>query len=433
MQALNESNVKQWVGISLYAPAIIWIAFLVSQNDFAPLLFFYALAFSGWLILLKSSTSQRLLIVTLLITQIPLIFSFPALSDDIYRFYWDGRLWWEGISPYGLLPKEVVERNLASLSVDVFNKLNSPEYYTVYPPGAQLYFFISAFRPDVNYFSICLKVLFMLTEFMGLYFLNKIAGKYKVLQFAPILFFLNPLVVIEGMGNLHFEFVMISFLAGAIWYFMEEKWLRASLFFTAACAIKLLPLMLLPFIFFRLAPKIRQYLWGLLCILAVLVIGLFYSHPPLQSFLDSLDLYFRKFEFNASIYFLLRALGTWISGYNMIAIIGPLLAFITLAVNIWYGFKVRKNKLHTSFFNNALIVWTLFLFCSTTVHPWYVIPLVFLGMFTNHRFAMVWSFTVFLSYVIYQENFINIYPYFLAAEYGIVAILSGKNVGVLTR
>jgi alpha-1,6-mannosyltransferase len=420
MEAPKENNGKQWVGFALYVPAIIWIAYQVTQRDFIPLMVFYTIAFAGWVLLLKYNTGQRFLTGVLLITQIPLIFAFPALSDDVYRFYWDGRLWWEGISPYGLLPVDVDDRNIASLSADIFNKLNSPEYYTVYPPGAQLYFFISAFRPDVNIFSISLKILFLLTEFMGLFFLNRIAGKHRVMQFAPVLFFLNPLVVIEGLGNLHFEFVMISFLAGAIWYFMDEKWFRSSLFFIAACAIKLLPLMLLPFIFFRLTPKIRQYAWGLLCIMTVLFIGIFYSHPPLQAFFDSLDLYFRKFEFNASIYFLLRTLGTWITGYNMIAVIGPLLAFITLAANIWYAFKVRKKELYSSFFNYSVMVWSLFLFCSTTVHPWYIMPLVFWGLFTNYCFAIVWSFTVILSYAFYFKDAKQVWLYLLAFEYILV-------------
>jgi hypothetical protein len=117
----------------------------------------------------------------------------------------------------------------------------------------------------------------------------------------------------------------------------------------------------------------------------------------------------------------------------MISLIGPLLAFGTLAANMWYAFKVRKNDLYTSFFNYALMVWSFFLFCSTTVHPWYIMPIVFLGMFTNYRFAIVWSFTVILSYAFYHDDFSNIFPYLIAVEYGIVGILSGKNACVLTR
>jgi hypothetical protein len=37
-----------------------------------------------------------------------LLFAVPALSDDFYRFVWDGRLLFNGINPYTILPADFI-------------------------------------------------------------------------------------------------------------------------------------------------------------------------------------------------------------------------------------------------------------------------------------------------------------------------------------
>lgn len=191
--------------------------------------------------------------------------------------------------------------------------------------------------------------------------------------------------------------------------------------------------MLLPFFFFRFQKKVKALSVIISLGILALFIWLMTSTPQLQSFFNSLDLYFRKFEFNASIYFILREIGNWLSGYNLISILGPLLAISTVILNVIYAYKLRKEDMVTSFFKYALIVWAVYLFLSTTVHPWYIMPLVLFSMFTKYRFAIAWSFTVVLSYAFYHDDFSKIFPYLIAAEYGIIGLLAGKNASVLTR
>jgi hypothetical protein len=51
-----------------------------------------------------------------------------------------------------------------------------------------------------------------------------------------------------------------------------------------------------------------------------------------------------------------------------------------------------------------LLIWTVYLFMATTVHPWYVIPVVFLGMLTGNVYPLVWSFVVVMSYHFYGRT-----------------------------
>ena len=88
-----------------------------------------------------------------------LLFAFPNLSDDIYRFVWDGNLIGLNINPYGSMPSELVGQNNPGLSMDLYAQMNSPDYYTIYPPVTQLIFYISTwFSGNIFYSSLTIKL-----------------------------------------------------------------------------------------------------------------------------------------------------------------------------------------------------------------------------------------------------------------------------------
>ncbi|MEQ9229236.1 MAG: hypothetical protein RIF46_01035, partial [Cyclobacteriaceae bacterium] len=74
-----------------------------------------------------------------------MLFATPSLSDDFYRFIWDGRLLAHGIHPFAELPGFYLDPSLNIPGIDqsLFDNLNSKEYFTIYPPFAQLIFLIS--------------------------------------------------------------------------------------------------------------------------------------------------------------------------------------------------------------------------------------------------------------------------------------------------
>ena len=62
----------------------------------------------------------------------------PMLSDDVYRYVWDGRVQLEGVHPYRYAP---VDPALGTLrDAHVFPRINHPEVPTIYPPLAQSLF-----------------------------------------------------------------------------------------------------------------------------------------------------------------------------------------------------------------------------------------------------------------------------------------------------
>jgi hypothetical protein len=134
---------------------------------------------------------------------------------------------------------------------------------------------------------------------------------------------------------------------------------------------------------------------------------------------SSLSLYFQKFEFNASIYYLVREIGFAVKGFNIIQEAGKYLALTTLLFILgfsWYS--------HGSMPWPKAMLWALmvYLLMSTTVHPWYITPLVALAVFTDYRFPIAWSMLVMVSYAGYSVNGYTENIYLVIAEYSLLTL-----------
>ena len=132
-----------------------------------------------------------------------------------------------------------------------------------------------------------------------------------------------------------------------------------------------------------------------------------------------MGLWFRNFEFNASIYYIAREIGYLFRGWNEIAIIGKVLPTITILFLIIITF-FRKNKSPQQLITGLLIGITLYYFTTTTMHPWYLATLVLLSVFTKYRFPIVWSVVIVLSYQVYANNPWKENLWFVGLEYLIV-------------
>jgi hypothetical protein len=77
---------------------------------------------------------------------------------------------------------------------------------------------------------------------------------------------------------------------------------------------------------------------------------------------------------------------------------------------------------------SMLWVLTFYYMLSATVHPWYIIFLVLLSVFTPYRFALVWSLTVVLSYYAYSNPVFAENLWLLAIEYIVVLGFLGYEI-----
>ncbi len=404
------------------------IGFKVQQSDFQQLLFYYALSFAVYILIFQftvKNLSVYYFIGLGILLRIILIFSFPSLSDDIYRFIWDGNLAVHGINPFNHSPSYFIENqsNIPGITQELYDNLNSPNYFTVYPPVCQAIFAVSCWIFPESWVgsAMVMKIFMFAFECGTIILLVKLIEHFKLPIKNVLLYALNPLAIIEIMGNLHFEGAMIFFLLLAIWILIKNRLVLSALAVAFSIASKLLPLIFLPFLIKRLGWKKSLQYFGIMGIVLLLLFSPLINGIFIQNFGESLDLYFQKFEFNASIYYLLRWLFKIITGYNQIAIIGPVLGIIILFGIIFFAIK-EQNPDFKPLFKAMLFGICLYLFLATTVHPWYVLLPLVLSIFTPLRFPVIWSGLIILTYVNYSypEYFENLWM--VALEYLIIFV-----------
>jgi len=235
--------------------------------------------------------------------------------------------------------------------------------------------------------------------------LLRILGKPEYLI---LLYFLNPFTIIELTGNLHWEGVMACLMLIGVYHFICYDRIKSPIYLGLGILLKLLPVMILPLLLKGLKWKKMLFFFAILS--AVVAIGFvpFLSTELFEKYSSSVGLWFGTFEFNASIYYVMRAIGFLLVGYNAIAIVSKILPPIIFTSIIGLA-AWRKNQYPEILLGSILFSFTILLFFSTTIHPWYLtIPLLF-SIFTKYRYMIVWSLVVFFSYSAYahpeyQEN-----------------------------
>lgn len=404
--------IKKITLILTFSCLLIWLGYFTPRQSFGQLISLYSALFVVYFFLVKTFKNAHEVIFVGVFFRLLLLFTIPALSDDFYRFVWDGRLLINGINPYTILPANFVQSldfHRVIWEKVIFEKLNSPNYYTVYPPLNQLIFAASAALSQGSLFGniVALRVFIFLAEISLLFVIvkSKYSDKFNLYAF-------NPLIIIELTGNLHFEGVVMCFLILA--YNFRKKILLSAFLFACAVCVKMLPLIFIPLIIRQLGWKKGLIYTVLVGIFTALFFLPFLDQKLIEKLFSSVNLYFQKFEFNASVYYLVRAVGFKIFGYNIIGTAGKIMALLTFSGVLFISWK-SKNL-----FVGALAILTLYFAMATTVHPWYVTNLLVIAIFTNFRYPIVWSFTVFLSYATYQTNLYQENLWLVALEYLLV-------------
>lgn len=402
--------------IVAFSCLIIWLGYFTPRQSFGQLIGLYSALFVIYFFLVKRIENARDVIFLGIFFRLLLLFAVPALSDDFYRFVWDGRLLFKGINPYTALPNDFVQTiDFQKVISDrtIFEKLNSPNYYTVYPPLNQLIFAASAALSQGSLFGnlIVLRIFIVLAEIALLLMLIKNEQCDRVNLYA-----FNPLIIIELTGNLHFEGVVMCLLVLAFYVGVknQKSLILSSFLFACAVCVKMLPLIFIPWIIKQLGWKKGITYASLVGLFTALFFLPFLDQQLLEKLFSSVNLYFQKFEFNASIYYLVRAVGFKVFGYNIIGTAGKIMAFLTFSGVLLISWK-SKNL-----FVGALAILTLYFAMATTVHPWYVTNLLVIAIFTSFRYPIIWSYTVFFSYATYQTNLYQENLYLVALEYVLV-------------
>jgi hypothetical protein len=388
--------------------AYYFLSYQTARENFLQVIILFTFLFAVYLFVFKnfSITHTRQLIIAGVIFRMLLLLSVPNLSDDVYRFIWDGRLAANGINPFRYLPSEVIQMPpIPGITKELYGQLNSPGYYTIYPPLFQGIFWMAAKAFPINVFGamVFMKSVIVIVEAATFFLILELLKKRGLPLYFSLLYILNPLVVMELTGNVHFEGFMILFVLLTFLFLLKNKWQNSAIALGLGIAAKLIPIIFIPLMVYKLGWRKGIAYSFLAAATSLVVFAIALDISTIKNLLNSAGLFVQHFEFNASIYYVVRWFGTLVKGYNIIADAGPVLYLCSAGIIFFISFYGRKNS-RLSAFNKALLIISVWYLFATIVHPWYICLPVALSVFTPYRYAIVWSFTALLSYAAYRLN-----------------------------
>jgi len=399
----------------------IW-AYGLARFEHLKLLSLYSVLFGCYYLILKQINIKEQYLNYLAIgLRLVFLLAIPNLSQDFYRFIWDGRLILSGLNPYLTTPNDLMgsQPDLFPQMKMLFEGMGalSAGHYSNYPPIHQLPFIIAAmlFKHSILGSVVVLRLILIAADLGILFFGKKLLRKLHLPTRNIYWFILNPLVIIELTGNLHFEGLMLLFFIMALYYIHTQKWHLAALTMALSIAVKLAPIISLPLFLNKLGwKKIVRFYLSVGGVFILLFIP-FLKGDFFENYSSTIGLWFSKFEFNASFYYFLKWVLKATSKLELIHSMG-IVVMSVLVLQISY--QLVRNKIKTTALIHS-ILWLLsgYYFISTTVHPWYIISLLLLSIYTNYRYTLLWSYTIIFSYFAYGQYNVCENSFILCLEY----------------
>jgi alpha-1,6-mannosyltransferase len=344
---------------------------------------------------IQSRQATWLVLGFALIFRLTILVAPPYQSEDVYRYLWDARTASLGINPYAYPPEAPELGKLRDGRI--YPMINSKPYVTAYPPVSQLLFRLSFLLFDGS--VVAMKAVFSLLEFLALLVAWRILILWKQSVQPLLLMAWHPFFIFEFSSSGHSDSAMMFLILLSIYLLCRNSKAWSTVSYAGAVLAKLHPALWAPLYLRRTGWK--PALAG--CITGLALALLYFDPGSGLRYLNSLKLYFRLFEFNASIHYLIRFIGRIGFHESWDKVIGPYLGVLLLAIAelIAWRFPVRdaRDVLHAGFW-----LMTADLCLATTAHPWYIAWAALALPFFPYAFMTYWTGACFLSYLAYSYH-----------------------------
>ena len=344
----------------------------------------------------KKQRLKELIIIIIffaIIFRVIFLFTEPTLSDDIYRFYWEGKITNQGINPFIHAPdSEELEQFRDSDWEKVHNKYNP----TCYPPVSQIAFSISYFISPSIY---SIKIFFTLFDILSIYIIFLILKNFKFDPRYTIIYAWSPLVIIEFAHSGHNDSLAIFFTLLSFLFLQKDNKKLSSIALAMAFLTKFYPIILVPLFLKKWGKKNTAIFFLTVCLFYLPFISA--GHDLAKGMI----IYIEDWLFNGSIFPFLIEIVKFFNFTNDPIIIAKIFIFIFFGLVLFYftlkTIKYNSNTLEILKFSFILI--GLFIILNPTVHPWYIIWIIpFLCFFKSKSWILLTG-TVVLSYYIYID------------------------------
>ncbi|MCA9526005.1 MAG: DUF2029 domain-containing protein [Myxococcales bacterium] len=353
----------------------------------------------------------------------------PLLSEDVWRYVWDGATQLAGQNPYALAPLDPAldafarEAGLGAVRAAI----GHGHIPTIYPPMAQIFF---AGAGLLGPSPVWIRLGLVAADGLAIAALWGLLRRWGRAPQAVALFAFAPPAVLEGAVGAHVDTLGVAALALAL-ALIGRRPLAAGVALGASVATKLLPLMVLPV----LLRRGRRTLGAAVVAVAVLALPYLAAGPAL---LQGLGAYGARWRANDGFFALLIEgfqrvwptsplpvdLPTW-AARGARALVGPSggpdpmeiwadelafaaakavvlglfgLAWLVLAWRAW-----RASDAGAALTGLLGPATGALLLLSPVVHPWYLVWLLpFMALAAGQRWTwpfLTWQVTVFLAYL----------------------------------
>ena len=313
--------------------------------------------------------------------RIVLIFTTPTLSDDIYRYMWDGHVANNGVSPYAY---PIDSSALDFLDVPQRALANNRWMASPYLPTAQLLFtgltFLFPWR------AILFQIAMVIFDLFSAVLIVKLLKIASLPDYRVLIYLWNPLVVVEVAHGAHVDAWMIFLTMLALWLTFSPQqgklstWL-APVGLALATLTKILPLLLLPILFWRWRWA-QLVLYGAITVALMIPAGLragWGLTGPLDGtgLFGAIRIYADQWNFNSGIFHwlevdLLPGLGVIQATDWAKAIV--ILALLAVMIGVWFRARQQADSLST--LRLMAGPYMAYILLNTTVNPWYMLILL---------------------------------------------------------
>ena len=219
----------------------------------------------------RKSPSLRIIFICGLSARLLFVPSEPILEDDFYRYFFDGSVVVHGHNPYRISPNEVqgipsITDALSNRKLDfngqakytdqgkpslaylkqepLFERVAYPHVQSIYPPVAQFFFSLTSI---ISSFDIYIwRLILLAAELVTFWLLLKLLVLYRRPKFLIALYWLNPIVIIQGINSAHMDLLLVPFILSALYCLHKAKYKYSATLLALAVGIKLWPIVLAP-------------------------------------------------------------------------------------------------------------------------------------------------------------------------------------------
>jgi hypothetical protein len=319
-----------------------------------------------------------LFIFTLLV---PRLFALNLLpSDDVPRYIWEGRILLEGFNPYAVPPDDP---RLESFRDETYPGINHKDMPAIYPPLTQ---YIFALLSRITRTTEGFRLFIGLVELLCLFVMFRWLRYLSLPRERLLIYALNPLVIIGIAGQGHLDALQILFLVLGLYLYARKREGSGMVLVTLAGLVKFLGFFALPFLIRR-----RTVKYVPLCAAVIFLSYLPFFFLEGAFSLGNLGVYLGRFEYYSLTFGPLR----WLFGTKGAHAVTALILFTAL-ISLWLTRTRPESSIPPFLFLLTLM--------GTTVHFWYLAPLLALSLVRYSR-PLIGLSLLFMPYFDVLEKF----------------------------